>query len=105
MRADTRSRRFALVGAAILGSLVAVAVLAPLLAPYDPAVRVGIPFSAPSVAHPLGTNDIGQDLLSELIYGARISLLVGVVAALAATVLGTAIGAVAGYARGWLARR
>ncbi|HYZ08026.1 MAG TPA: dipeptide/oligopeptide/nickel ABC transporter permease/ATP-binding protein [Pseudonocardiaceae bacterium] len=102
MRAGTRSRRFALASAVILGSLVAVAVLAPLLAPYDPAERTGIPFSAPSVAHPLGTNDIGQDLLSELIYGARISLLIGVVAALAATVLGTAIGAVAGYARGWL---
>ncbi|MDQ3989701.1 MAG: dipeptide/oligopeptide/nickel ABC transporter permease/ATP-binding protein [Actinomycetota bacterium] len=102
MRAGTRSRRFALAGAVILGSLVAVAVLAPLLAPYDPTERTGIPFSAPSVAHPLGTNDIGQDLLSELIYGARISLLIGVVAALAATVLGTAIGAVAGYARGCL---
>ncbi|MGH3978256.1 MAG: dipeptide/oligopeptide/nickel ABC transporter permease/ATP-binding protein [Pseudonocardiaceae bacterium] len=78
-----------------------IALLAPVLAPYDPTARAGIPFSEPSAAHPLGTNDIGQDLLSELLYGARISLLVGVVAALAATVVGTAVGVVAGYARGW----
>ncbi len=96
-----RARRFALAGATILGTLVTVAVLAPLLAPYDPTARAGVPFSAPSAAHLLGTNDIGQDLLSGLIYGARITLLVGVVAALAATVVGTTVGVVAGYARGW----
>jgi peptide/nickel transport system permease protein len=101
VRAERRSHRFALAGAGILGVLVAVAMLAPLLAPYDPTDRAGIPFSPPSGAHLLGTNDIGQDLLSELLYGARISLLVGVVAALAATVVGTTIGVVAGYARGW----
>ncbi|MGH4018547.1 MAG: dipeptide/oligopeptide/nickel ABC transporter permease/ATP-binding protein [Pseudonocardiaceae bacterium] len=99
--AGRRARRFTLTGATVLGSLVTIALLAPVLAPYDPTARAGIPFSEPSAAHPLGTNDIGQDLLSELLYGARISLLVGVVAALAATVVGTAVGVVAGYARGW----
>ncbi|MGQ0718492.1 MAG: dipeptide/oligopeptide/nickel ABC transporter permease/ATP-binding protein [Pseudonocardiales bacterium] len=97
-----RSRHFAIAGATILGLLVTMALIAPLLAPYDPTARVGTPFASPSAAHPLGTNDIGQDLLSELIYGARISLVVGIVAALAATVFGTAIGVVAGYARGWV---
>ena len=61
---------------------------------------VTAPFAEPTLAHPLGANDIGQDLLSELIYGARISLLIGVVAALIATVVGTTVGLVAGFFRG-----
>ncbi|MDQ3463036.1 MAG: dipeptide/oligopeptide/nickel ABC transporter permease/ATP-binding protein [Actinomycetota bacterium] len=96
------ARRFTSVGTVILATLVTVAVAAPLLAPYDPTERSGIPFARPSGAHLLGTNDAGQDLLSELIYGSRISLLVGVVAALAATMIGTSVGIVAGYSRGWL---
>jgi len=89
-------------GGGILAVLVTVALLAPLLAPYSPTARVGTPFSSPSAAHPLGTNDIGQDLLSELIFAARITLLVGIVAAFFATVVGTGVGVVAGYARGWV---
>ena len=58
------------------------------------------PFAEPTLAHPLGANDIGQDLLSELIYGARVSLLIGVLAALIATVVGTTVGLVAGFFRG-----
>jgi peptide/nickel transport system permease protein len=96
------ARRFTSVGTVILATLVTVAVAAPLLAPYDPTERSGMPFARPSGAHLLGTNDAGQDLLSELIYGSRISLLVGVVAALAATMIGTSVGIVAGYSRGWL---
>ncbi len=97
-----RSRRFALTGVVILGVLVTVALAAPLLAPYDPAHRAGVPFTPPSGEHLLGTNDVGQDLLSELLFGARSSLLAGTVAALAATVLGAGVGIVAGYARGWV---
>ena len=82
-----RARRFATAGGGMLGVLVTVALLAPLLAPYSPTARVGTPFSPPSAAHPLGTNDIGQDLLSELIFAARITLL-GIVAALVATGVG-----------------
>ncbi|TQM38186.1 dipeptide/oligopeptide/nickel ABC transporter permease/ATP-binding protein [Pseudonocardia cypriaca] len=89
-------------GLGILAVLALVAVAAPLLAPYDPAERAGRPFSAPSAAHLLGTNDVGHDLLSELVYGARVSLLVGVTAALVATVVGAAVGVTAGYARGRL---
>jgi peptide/nickel transport system permease protein len=89
-------------GAALLCGIVTVALLAPLLSPYDPATRAGAPFGRPSATHLLGTNDVGQDLLSELIYGARISLLVGIVAAVTATVVGAAVGLVAGYTRGWV---
>ena len=95
----TTAARF---GGCILTLLLTTALAAPLLAPYDPNVRTGTPFAGPSAAHLLGTNDVGHDLLSELIYGARISLLIGIVAALAATLVGLAVGVTAGYARGWL---
>ncbi|WP_006242230.1 dipeptide/oligopeptide/nickel ABC transporter permease/ATP-binding protein [Mycolicibacterium tusciae] len=98
----TRSRLLAMVGLTLLGMLVFVALAAPLLAPYAPGDRVGRPFSAPSAAHWLGANDVGHDLLSELIYGARISLLIGIIAAVAATVIGASVGLLAGYARGWV---
>lgn len=85
------------VGAAIVAFLVLAAVFAPLLAPYDPSERVGRPFLPPSSEHLLGTNDVGQDLLSELIFGARVSLTVGIVAAMVAMVIGTTVGILAGY--------
>ena len=86
-----------LVGGLLVVGLIAMAILAPTLAPYDPRERVALPFQPPSGAHPLGTNDIGQDLLSELIFGARVSLTVGIVAAAVAMVIGTAVGVIAGY--------
>ncbi|MGQ0774338.1 MAG: dipeptide/oligopeptide/nickel ABC transporter permease/ATP-binding protein [Pseudonocardiales bacterium] len=89
-------------GGCLLALLVTTALAAPWLAPYDPNARTGTPFARPSAEHLLGTNDVGHDLLSELIYGARISLLIGVTAALAATLVGLTVGVVAGYARGWL---
>jgi len=87
-------------GAAILGIFLLVALAAPLLAPYDPHAFSGRPLERPGAAHPLGTNDAGQDILSELIYGARISLAVGLGAALGTVALGLLVGAVAGYAGG-----
>lgn len=86
-----------LIGLLLVIGLLLTAVFADQLSPYDPIERVDRPFLHPSAAHPLGTNDIGQDLLSELIHGARISLTVGVVAALVALVIGTTIGLVAGF--------
>jgi len=87
------------VGLVLVGGLILTAILAPVLAPYDPRERVGIPFQRPSATYPLGTNDIGQDLLSELIYGARVSLTVGIVAATVALIIGTTVGVLAGYYR------
>lgn len=86
-----------LIGLLLVGALVATAVLAPLIAPWDPTERVAAPFQRPSAAHPLGTNDIGQDLLSELIYGTRVSLTVGIVAAAVAMLIGTTVGVLAGF--------
>lgn len=85
------------VGLFLVFGLVFTAIFAEQLSPYDPVERVGRPFSPPSTEHALGTNDIGQDILSELIHGARISLLVGVTAGLVTVLIGTTIGVLAGY--------
>ena len=92
-----------LAGLVILSVVLLVAMLAPVLAPHDP-YELGIPYLRPSAEHPLGTNDIGQDILSELIYGTRISLLIGTVSALTVTVVGTALGILSGYLGGWVDR-
>lgn len=89
-----------LVGLALLIAMLVMALGANWLAPYDPTKQTGKPFDPPSAAHWLGTNDIGQDILSELIYGTRISLLIGILAASIAMVIGTGIGVLAGYFRG-----
>jgi peptide/nickel transport system ATP-binding protein/peptide/nickel transport system permease protein len=86
-----------LLGVVIVVLLLLIALLAEWLSPYDPSKRVGRPFAAPSAEHRLGTNDIGQDLLSELIYGTRVSLTVGIVAALVAMTIGSTLGVLAGY--------
>jgi peptide/nickel transport system permease protein len=79
-----------------------VGVCAPLLAPYDPHAFTGEPLGRPGPAHRLGANDVGQDILSELIYGARISLVVALGAAGGAVTLGVLVGGAAGTAGGWL---
>jgi len=86
----------------VLAVFVAVAALAPVLAPYDPHALAGLPLERPSATHPLGTNDIGQDILSELIFGARISLIVALAASAGTVALGVLVGGVAGYVGGWL---
>ena len=90
------------VGLTLLGALILCGVLAPWLAPYSPDETTGAPFAPPSRAHVLGTNDVGQDLLSELIFGVRISLTIGFLAAVLAVSIGTLAGVVAGYFGGWV---
>lgn len=90
--------RFATFALCWIALLVLVAIFAPLIAPYDP-LRIA-PASAlqpPSALHWLGTDDLGRDTLSRLMYGARISLLVGFVSMIGALILGSAIGLIAGY--------
>ncbi len=91
-----------MVGAGILVTLTVVAVLAPLLSPYDPRALSGDSLERPSSRHLLGTNDVGQDIFSEIVWGARSSLQVAVGAAALAVALGVLIGAGAGL-RGGLA--
>src|ERR1700732_3137210 len=73
-----------------------VALLAPWISPYDPNVSSGRAYLPPSLKHFLGTDDIGNDLLSQLIWGTRGSLLIGLSAGAIATVVGAGIGLIAG---------
>jgi peptide/nickel transport system ATP-binding protein/peptide/nickel transport system permease protein len=87
----------AAIGIFLIAGFVLTAILAPVISPYDPTERVGRPFSPPSTDHLFGTNDIGQDILSELIYGTRISLIVGVFAGSITVLIGLTVGLLAGY--------
>jgi ABC-type dipeptide/oligopeptide/nickel transport system permease subunit len=88
-----------LAGCTLLIGFAFVAALAPLLAPYDPRLPVGPPLAWPTRAHPLGTNDLGQDILSQVIHGARPTLIAaGSVTALA-TLLSWLVGLAAGFVR------
>ena len=96
------SNRLAIFGTAVLGVFVLMAVFAPYLAPYDP-LQQHLPqkFAGPSLAHPFGQDELGRDILSRVIYGARISLTAGLAAVAVATVVGTIVGLVAGYLGRW----
>ncbi len=92
-----------LVGLLMVLSLVVVAVAAPVIAPHDPTRAVASTYgepAAPSLAFPLGTDELGRDVLSRIIYGARISLIVGVAGMLVTMTIGVAIGLAAGFFRG-----
>lgn len=89
------------VGIVVLTAFAAVA--GPWLVPFDPSAQdLPLRLTAPSAAHPLGLDELGRDILARLLIGARISLLVGVSVVGVSAVVGTAIGAVAGYVGGWL---
>src|SRR3954468_14637056 len=98
-----RSSRVALM---ILGMIVLVGLLAPLIAPYDPAAQpdiISLKSLPPSLAHPFGTDPYSRDVLSRVIYGARLSLSIGILATFVSLTVGVAYGAVAGYAGGLVA--
>ena len=92
----------ALIGAGILLTLFLLGLLAPLITRYDPTSLEFEAFMPLSGAHPLGTTAIGQDIFAQLLYGARLTLLVGAVAGLIATVLSVALGLSAAYFGGWI---
>lgn len=109
-QAMTALREAPLLAVLILTGLIAVAVFADVIAPHDPTLPVqGAKFFAPpfwmeggSLNAPLGTDFQGRDVLSRLIFGARVSLLVGLMGTLVAGGLGTALGILAGYLGGWV---
>ena len=97
-----RSSRVALFA---LGIIVLVGALAPFIAPYDPAAQpdiVALKDLAPSLAHPFGTDPYSRDVLSRVLYGARLSLTIGILATIVSLTLGVAYGAIAGYMGGLL---
>lgn len=98
-----------MVGGTVIAVIILIAILAPALAPHDPYAQSLIRRLRPPVwieggswAHPLGTDHLGRDYLSRLIYGAQISLTIGVCTALISGVVGTTLGVLAGYFGGWV---
>jgi peptide/nickel transport system permease protein len=98
-RASTSAR----VGAVLLVLLVILAIFGPVIAPHDPtAIDPLQALKPPNLAHPFGTDNLGRDLLSRVIAGARVSLSLAVITGLAAMVIGVVVGAISGYAGGWI---
>ncbi|MFE4248244.1 ABC transporter permease [Streptomyces sp. NPDC056910] len=93
-----RKNRLAMTGGVIAGVFVLAALLAPLVAPYDPAQPdFGNVLAAPDWSHWLGTDDLGRDQLSRVVFGARASMQVGVLAVILAFIIGVPLGLLAGY--------
>ena len=98
-------RTLAVVGAVMVAALVTIALVAPWVAPYDPYRAVADSFGEPwppQRQHLMGTDELGRDVCSRVLYGARVSLLVAVVATTIAVALGVSVGACAGYLGGWV---
>jgi peptide/nickel transport system permease protein len=98
-----RKHKLAMVAAVMLLLLTSSAVLAPWIAPYNPDHSDFAAFNAaPTAAHPMGADFAGRDVLSRVLYGGRISLLIGFSSMITAIIFGTILGAVAGYFGGWV---
>jgi len=98
-----RKNRSGVGGLLLVGGFIVVAGLAGLIAPAGPLdTKTGAPFEAPGSVHYFGTDDLGRDVFSGVVYGARVSLAVGFLAAITSTVIGIIIGALAGYFGGWI---
>ena len=99
----TLSNPLAFAGFVIIAIILLLALFASYIAPYDPdAIDVKAILISPSSAHLMGTDGLGRDVFSRMLFGARISLLVGIVAVGIATLIGVILGAIAGYYRGWV---
>lgn len=100
-----RQSRLSLIGAVIVGIVLFFTIFGTVLAPYPDqvagAVDTAARFQPPSAAHPFGTNELGQDVLSLVMAGTTVSVLAGFGVVLIGTVIGTLVGAVAGFAGGW----
>jgi len=98
-----RRHRIGLIGLVMLVLIFGLAYLAPLIAPYDPTdIDLMEQFGTGSAAHPLGTDELGRDILSRLLYASRITLSVSLVSTVLVNLIGVPLGALAAYYRGWV---
>lgn len=97
-----KKHKLAVIGLYFMGFVTLLALFAPLLAPYHPHAMTDAFSASPSWAHWLGTDQIGRDQLSRLIYGARVSLMVGLLSVIISVVIGTVLGLLSGYLGGWI---
>jgi len=97
------SDRLARVGLGIVLGLLTLAIFGPMVSPYDPVTQdLSNRLESPSLSHPLGTDQLGRDVLTRLLHGARLSLGIAVAVTSVRLVVGTAVGLIAGYAGGWV---
>ncbi len=99
--------RLAVLGLVIVGTAYLVALLAPFIAPYEPGITAGFGAEGmlrPSLEHPFGTDRLARDVFTMVLYGARISLSIGLIAVAISVTIGTVLGAVSGYLGGWTER-
>ena len=89
-----------ILGLIVIVFFVLVALFAERIAPYDPSA-LGTAYLPPSSDHLLGTNDLGQDIFSELVFGTRVSLFIGVLSSLIVTLIGSVLALTSGYYGGW----
>lgn len=94
--------KLAVAGLVIFSLIILIAILAPVLSPYDPNKIFSEFEAAPSSAHLLGTDTVGRDVLSRMIYGSQVSIIVGIGAVAIYVVIGIVLGLVAGYLGGWV---
>jgi len=95
--------RLSLVGAIIIFSAIIIALLAPVIAPHDPLIiNLNNVYEKPSITHFLGTDMMGRDALSRILWGTRISLITGVMATIVSALVGTTLGLISGYYGGWI---
>lgn len=95
-------RRLVIFGTAMVLVLILTAILAPVLSPYDPnEPNMKAVLKMPSREHLLGTDELGRDFLSRVIYGSRVSLMVGIVAVIIAAGIGVGLGLISGFYGGW----
>ncbi|MFV2044283.1 MAG: ABC transporter permease [Anaerolineales bacterium] len=93
-----RRHRMALAGMALMGLIVALVILAPWVTPYDPnEIDLKIRLQPPDAQNLMGTDELGRDVLTRILYGGRISLLIGIAAMVVSVTIGTLVGAVGGY--------
>ena len=98
-----KRNKMAMFCACLLGLLVLIAIFAPLIAPYDPNYQdYSAVLGEPCKAHLFGTDEYGRDILSRIIYGSRVSISIGIVAQIIASIVGVALGSLAGYYGGWV---
>jgi len=98
-----RRNRLAMTGLVMVGIMFVISLAAPWLAPYDPnQIELKEVLLPPSAKHPLGTDPLGRDVLSRIIYGSQVSLKVGFVSVGLATLIGLVVGALAGFYGGWV---
>ncbi|QEW23545.1 ABC-transporter protein permease protein (plasmid) [Paracoccaceae bacterium] len=94
-----------LIGVFVVALLVFCAIAAPVIAPYDPLrMAAGPRLDPPSMSYPMGTDDFGRDVLSRILFGARLTLQIGVIAVGISLTCGLLLGLVAGYSSGWTER-